>query len=99
MADGVYELGGQTVYKTGNEARLSDGTIAGSTVNLMETIRLLTQKIGIEFAIAVKCATVNPVKSIGMYDKYGSIEQGKYADVLIVDRELNIKCIYKNGRS
>lgn len=46
---------------------------------------------------AVQCATVNPAKAIGVFDKYGSLEAGKQADVVVLDKDLNIKYVIKAG--
>lgn len=48
---------------------------------------------------AVKCAAVNPAKSIGIYDKYGSITPGKVANAVLLDREtLEIKGVILKGQ-
>ena len=98
MPDGTYSLGGQSVTVTGNLATLQDGTIAGSATNLMDCVRFAVKEVGLSLATAIKCATVNPAKSIGVYDKYGSLEVGKAADFVLLDKELNLKAVYVNGK-
>lgn len=88
MEDGVYELGGQEVFKKGNRATLSDGTLAGSATNLADCLRHAVS-FGIPLASAVKAATVNPVKSIGA-DEIGSLAPGKEADILLLDKDLSL---------
>ncbi len=97
MEDGEYELGGQKVIKTGNRAVLKDGTIAGSATDLMDCMRTAVLSMGISLETAVKCAAVNPAKSIGIYDRYGSIETGKTADLVVLDKELLIKQVFNRG--
>ena len=46
---------------------------------------------------AVKCATANPAKAIGIFGQYGSLTPGKQADVVILDKDLDICCIIKSG--
>lgn len=87
LQDGNYTLGGQDVKVTGNLATLKDGTIAGSVTNLFECMRTAVLKMGIPLGSAIKCAAVNPAKSVGIYDKYGSISAGKKADVLLVKKD------------
>ncbi|MBO5144861.1 MAG: N-acetylglucosamine-6-phosphate deacetylase [Lachnospiraceae bacterium] len=89
MADGSYELGGQEVHVKGKYATLSDGTIAGSVTNLFDCMRTAAA-FGIPLEEAVAAATMNPAKSIGIYDKVGSISAGKRADVLLLDKELRL---------
>lgn len=87
LEDGDYTLGGQYVKVTGNRASLKDGTIAGSVTNLMDCLRTAVLKMGIPLESAVKCAAVNPAKSIGIYDSCGSITGGKTADVVLLNKE------------
>ena len=96
--DGQYALGGLAVTVKGNKATLTEGgAIAGSVTNLMDCLRYTVKIAGIPLESAVKCATVNPAKAIGVFDEYGSLEPGKYADVVILDQDFNIKTIIKKG--
>lgn len=89
MKDESYELGGQEVHVKGKCAVLSDGTIAGSVTNLFDCMRTAVS-FGIPLEEAVAAATMNPAKSIGIYDKVGSISVGKRSDVLFLDKELRL---------
>lgn len=90
MPDGNYILGDQKVIKKGNRATLEDGTIAGSVTNLYECMRNVIS-YGIRVEDAVMTATVNPAKQIGIYDKVGSLEAGKIANILIMDNQFNLR--------
>lgn len=89
MENGTYDLGGQTVTVDGKLATLADGTIAGSATNLYDCMRTAVS-FGIPLEEAVAAATMNPAKSIGVYEELGSLTPGKRADVLLVDEELNL---------
>lgn len=89
LPDGCYELGGQQVYVKGRRAVLSDGTIAGSAANLYDCMRTAVS-FGIPVWEAVSAASMNPAKSIGIYDKAGSLKTGKRADILLADAQLNL---------
>ena len=98
MPDGKYLLGGLEVEVTGNRATLaSNGALAGSATNLMDCMRTAVKKMGIPLETAVACASVNPAKALGEYKDYGSIAQGKRADIVLLDKELKIKAVFKNG--
>ena len=97
LTDGKYTLGGQDVFVKGRLATLEDGTIAGSATNLMDCMKTVVKKMGIKLEDAVACASMNPAKEIGVYDKCGSIAKGKYADFVLLDDELNVKAVYVNG--
>ena len=97
MPDGESELGGQTVFKNGRYATLADGTLAGSVTNLMDCVRRLVKEMGISLESAVKCAAANPAKAVGIYENYGSLTYGKYANVVILGRELELKMVCHHG--
>lgn len=99
MPDGLYTLGGLEVDVKGNKATLvSDGALAGSATNLLDCMRTAVKKMGIPLETAVACATANPAKSLGEYDKYGSITPGKRGNVILLDKELNLKAVVKDGK-
>ena len=100
MPDGQYTLGGLDVNVVGNRATLvSDGALAGSATNLMDCMRTAVKKMGIPFETAVACATMNPAKSLGEYENYGSITEGKKANVVLLDDELNLKMVIKDVKT
>ena len=98
LTDGQYTLGGQDVYVKGAKATLADGTIAGSATNLMGCLRRAVMDMEIPLETAVGCATANPAREIGIYDRCGSITPGKDADLVLLDKDLQVKAIYINGR-
>ncbi len=94
MPDGMYALGGQDVVVKGNNATLADGTLAGSVTNLADCMRTAVS-MGISLASAVKCATINPARSIGIDKDYGSLEVGKVADFVLLNSDLTLREVYK----
>lgn len=99
MPDGQYTLGGLAVNVVGNRATLvSDGALAGSATNLTDCMRTVVKEMGIPLETAVACATMNPARSLGVYDRYGSITEGKHANVVLLDKELELKLVIKDGK-
>lgn len=100
LEDGSYDLGGQQVEVKGNLATLASDhtTIAGSVTNLMDCMRCAVKQMNIPLESAVKAATHNPARSIGVLKDYGDVEAGKYANLLILDEELNIVHMIKRGK-
>lgn len=94
--DGEYDLGGQTVYVKDGKALLADGTIAASTSNVYDELKNVI-RFGIPLRQAVKSATINPARAIRVDDVTGSIAVGKYADLLVIDDEFNIKLVIVRG--
>ena len=98
LLDGQYSLGGQDVTVRGNLATLTEnGAIAGSVTNLMNCMKNAVQNMNIPLESAIKCATINPARAIGMEHAYGSLEEGKLANVVLLDKNLNICRIIKEG--
>lgn len=96
MPDGEYTLGGLDVTVKGNTATLHDGTLAGSVTNLFDCMKQAMQ-MGIPAEQAILAATANPAKAIGLYDRIGSIHAGKEANLLIVDKNWNLKKVLCHG--
>ncbi|MEA1855399.1 N-acetylglucosamine-6-phosphate deacetylase [Cytobacillus sp. OWB-43] len=90
MQDGEYELGGQTVHLQSGVVTLVDGTLAGSILKMNDAIKNMIHFTGIALHKAVHMATVNPAKKIGQFHCIGSIDRGKEADLVILNRELNV---------
>ena len=99
MPDGQYTLGGLDVKVVGNHATLvSDGALAGSVTNLADCMRTVVKKMEIPLETAVACATINPAKSLGIEDTYGSIAPGKKANIVLLDENLELKMVIKDGQ-
>ena len=97
LADGDYDLGGQTVHVNGCHALLADGTIAGSTTNLGQEVKNLIG-FGVPARQVIKSATINPAREIGAGKEIGSIEVGKKADFVVLDSSFNIKMVFTGGK-
>lgn len=86
MGDCVSELGGQTVYVKGGEARLEDGTLAGSVLTMNNAVKNMVQKCGVSICDACDFASKNPAKNLGVYNERGGIAVGKRADFAVLDK-------------
>lgn len=99
LQDGEYELGGLPVSVRGNEARLTNGGgLAGSVTHLMDCLRTAVTEMGIPLHTAVRCASVNPAKAVGVWDRRGSLDVGKIADLVLLDADLRIRNVVLKGR-
>ena len=97
LADGISELGGQEVIVKNGEARLKDGTLAGSTLKMNDAIKNLVLKCDVKFLDAIDFATINPAKNLGLFNDVGSIKVGKIADFAILDGEFNVHLTVRDG--
>lgn len=97
MPDGEYTLGGQRAWVRRGAALLRDGTLAGSTTNLHQELRNLL-RFGIPLAQAVKAMTLNPAVQLGADKTTGSIQPGKYADLVVLDQDYEIFMVMVKGK-
>lgn len=86
MPDGEYELGGLPVFLKEGAVRLEDGTLAGSGTNLFDCM-VHTIRMGIPKESAIRAATYNPAKAIGILADYGTIEIGKKAKLVVMNKD------------
>ncbi|MSU01770.1 N-acetylglucosamine-6-phosphate deacetylase [Tissierella pigra] len=98
LEDGEYELGEQKVNVSKGAARLESGSLAGSTLNMQKAVYNMVNFLNIPIYEAIKMASLNAAKTVKLDDKLGSIEIGKRADLIIFDRDINIKNVILDGK-
>lgn len=96
LPDGEYMDNGRPLIVKDGKNYTEDGTIAGSSICLIDGVRNLVS-IGIPLEEVFKMASRNPAKTIGAYDRIGSIAPGKQADFVILDKQLAIKHVILRG--
>jgi len=99
MPDGLYELGGQEVSVKNGEARLADGTLAGSILTLDQAVRNMVHITGISLIDAIRMVTINPANCLRIKDKKGSLEPGMDADIVILDNRLEVRRTIVRGET
>jgi len=97
LSDGSYQLGGQEVTVRGSLATLADGTIAGSVTNLMGCLRYAVRQAGVPLEVALTAATLTPAQAIGVDASYGSLAEGKIANIVLVDDNLQVRDVIIHG--
>jgi len=98
LKEGTYDLGGQEVIVTKGQARLKDETLAGSVLTMDKAVKNMVNKVGIQLPKAIQMASYNPAKSIGIDDKKGSLELGKDADIIILNKNLETELTIVAGK-
>lgn len=99
MRSGVSELGGQTVYVKDGRATLKDGTIAGSIVTMDRALETFQRATECPLPELIRLVTVNPARELGIFDKLGSLEAGKLADMVIMDKEFSVIKTFVEGKN
>ena len=97
LEDGPYDLGGQDVTVKGPVATIDNGALAGSVSDLMRCLYVAAHDMDIPLASAVKAATVNPARALGLDGERGSIEAGKIADAVVLGEDLDVRHVIMRG--
>lgn len=97
MPDGEYEGGGQRIVVKDGIARIPEGNLAGSTLAMNNAVRNMTTWAGVDILKVLQMCTVNPAVLLGVYDVMGSLELGKYGDLVIMDKEYNVRFTIVGG--
>lgn len=98
LKDGVYTLGAQKVFVKDGAARLAEGNLAGSTLTLNKAVYNMVHLVGVKLEDAVRMASLNPARAIGLDKTKGSIEIGKDADLIIFNNEIEVKAALIGGK-
>ena len=79
--------------------KLADhSALAGSIATMDRLIRTVVQKAEIPLEDAVRMASETPARIMGVYDRKGSLQKGKDADILILDEDLNVRAVWAMGK-
>jgi N-acetylglucosamine-6-phosphate deacetylase len=97
MPPGRYWLAGREYISDGTCGRLPDGTLSGSLLPLNLAIRNLVDRAGVEPSVAVRYATLNPARALGLEGSHGRVEVGRTADLAIVDAEWEVTATIVGG--
>ena len=77
--------------------KLADhSSLAGSLATMDKLVQTMV-KAGVPFADAIRMASETPAKLIGVDDRKGTLQKGKDADILIFDRNLNLRAVWSMG--
>lgn len=97
MSPGRYQIGDQAVIVTETDARLEDGTLAGSTISLDAALRNLIEFTGCALADALPTVTTTPAALLGLPDR-GQIAPGFMADLVLLSPELRVEKTIVGGQ-
>ncbi len=99
LPDGNYKLGVNEVVVENGDARLAcGGSRAGSTLTMEGALKNLLEYTGRPLREVLRLLTENPARLIGVYDRMGSIEEGKEANLVVLDETCNVLKTYVHGR-
>jgi N-acetylglucosamine-6-phosphate deacetylase len=94
---GRYVLAGREYLSDGVVGRLPDGTLSGSLLPLNLALRNLVERAGMSPAVAVRAATLNPARAIGLEGQAGRIEVGRAADIAVLRDDWSVEATLVGG--
>ncbi|MCY6484179.1 N-acetylglucosamine-6-phosphate deacetylase [Clostridium aestuarii] len=98
LNEGEYELGGQKVIVKNGSAKLENGTLAGSILKLNEAVRNIYENTDLSINEVINMVSLNPAKILKMYNEKGSVEVGKDADLILIDKNFDVKMTIVEGK-
>jgi N-acetylglucosamine-6-phosphate deacetylase len=98
FGDGRYMLGPLEVEVADGVARLVEGgSIAGSTLTLDRAFKRAVTIDRLPVEDVVTALSANPARLLGQYDRIGSLEPGKYADLVLLDGNFDLRGVMRRG--
>ena len=97
LKDGVYELGGLKVFVENNVARLSNGSLAGSTLTFINAVKNFQKFTKASLKELVRVSSYNAIQDLSI-DNLGRIKEGFIADLVVLDKDLNLMSTIKEGK-
>jgi N-acetylglucosamine-6-phosphate deacetylase len=98
LPNGIYKDDlGRDIVKDDEKAHVPGWTLAGSVSPLNRNVRNMITQVGCSLPEAVKMASLNPARLIGVGDCKGSLEIGKDADLIVIDEHINVHATMVNG--
>ena len=100
LEEPVCIAGGDGVGSTKKKAVLTDHpeTLAGSVATLYDCLRCAVLEMGIPLPDAVRAASENPARALGVYGEHGTLSAGAFADIILSDKDLNIRAVILRGK-
>ena len=96
--DGAYDIGGRVVNFQRGEARLPDGTLAGSVLTMEKALRNALAASGRSLKEGWRMSSLNAAQAIGAADHKGSLEVGKDADLVLLDQDFEVVLTVVEGQ-
>ncbi len=76
-----------------------NGNLNGSRLTLNVACRNMMRHTGCSLPEVFRMGSLNPAKVLGIDGEKGSVKEGKRADLILADGDLNVRKVYINGRA
>jgi N-acetylglucosamine-6-phosphate deacetylase len=99
LPDGRYTAEGLEIMVRDGIIRLEeDGRLAGSSLSLDRAVYTMISQAGVPLCEAVRMASLNPARILGLEDRKGSIAVGKDADLVLFDERISVEEVFLGGK-
>lgn len=98
MGEGTYDLGGQEVHVQDNQAKLADGTLAGSILTLNRAVGNMVTLSGVSLPDAVEMASLTPASILGIGERKGRLAAGYDADITVLNSQFVVTMTFVAGK-
>ncbi|NQF15629.1 N-acetylglucosamine-6-phosphate deacetylase [Brevibacillus sp. HB1.3] len=98
MGEGTYDLGGQEVHVHDNQAKLVDGTLAGSILTLNRAVGNMVTLSGVSLPDAVEMASLTPASILGYGERKGRLAAGYDADITVLNTQFDVTMTFVAGK-
>ena len=97
MPPGRYIVAGREYVSDGTLGFLLDGTLTGSLLPMNLALRNMVESVGLDPAVAVGLATLNPARAMGLEGTIGRVEVGRGADLALLDGDWQVQATITGG--
>ena len=97
-SDVLPDKGSRIIIEDGVCKLADHSSLAGSIATMDVLVRTMVQKANIPLADAVRMASETPARLMGVSDRTGTLQRGKDADIIIMDRSLNVRAVWSMGQ-
>lgn len=97
MSDGTYKFAGRQITVHNGKTSTPGGTLAGSTITMAQAVRNAVRFGNISLPDAVRMASANPARVLGLEDQKGSLAPGMDADIVLLDEDLEVRLVMVQG--
>ena len=94
----IFQIAGKKVKIKNGRALLDDNTLAGSIVTLEKAVKVMVEKVGIPITEAVRMASLNPARVLGLDHKKGILAIGKDADLVVMNKDFDVQMTIVDGQ-
>lgn len=92
-----FTLNGRTVHRADGRLTLDDDTLAGADIDMIASVRLLVEKVGLQIDEALKMASLYPARALGAHERHGHLGKGAAANIVHLSDALHVENVWIAG--